>query len=437
MKTIMLCLNQLGIGGIETAVLSQATQLVKNGYNVIVIAKDGIYKEKFQNIGVKCIDFEFTIQNEFDKIKINKICEIIKKYSVEQVNIHQIDCIGVAFPACIFCDVPYVAYIHSGIKGTYDWFEKTYLSYNILFNLYFKMAEKIIAITEDSKNENKIKYNIDDSKYLIMKNCVDFEIFNNNKISENKEKFLLISRLSSEKMESIKNAILLFKEYSQKHPHAVLKIAGDGIEKNNVKKLVENNNKIIMLGQINNVAELMDESDIIIGIGRCILEAVAMKKIAILSSYNGLKGILTPDKIEKIANTNFVARDFDNFNTKDIINQIEKMSNEDIIDIVNKNYNYAYKNLNSSNSIYLINNNDGRKESLCLKETLNALIDLQNIYVRTNNQIHENYIKNEEAKEWLNNQAKIREQEFEKQIANLLNKNQELNEKLKTIYKSK
>lgn len=140
MKTIMLCLNQLGIGGIETAVLSQTSQLIKKGYKVVVLAKNGIYKEQFEKVGATCIDFEFIIQNEVDTTKIQHICDIIKKYNIEQVNIHQIDCISVVFPACVFCKVPYVAYIHSEIKGTYDWFEKNYLSYNIMFNLYFELA---------------------------------------------------------------------------------------------------------------------------------------------------------------------------------------------------------------------------------------------------------------------------------------------------------
>ena len=81
MKTIMLCLNQLGIGGIETAVLSQTSQLIKKGYKVVVVAKNGIYKEQFEKVGATCIDFEFIIQNEVDTTKIQHICDIIKKYN--------------------------------------------------------------------------------------------------------------------------------------------------------------------------------------------------------------------------------------------------------------------------------------------------------------------------------------------------------------------
>ena len=75
---------------------------------------------------------------------------------------------------------------------------------------------------------------------------------------------------------------------------------------------------VIMLGQINNVAEIMAENDMVIGMGRCILEAVAMKKIALISSYNGIKCILTPDIIEKVANTNFAAIDFETIEERKI-----------------------------------------------------------------------------------------------------------------------
>ena len=421
MKTIMLCLNQLGIGGIETAVLSQTSQLIKKGYKVVVLAKNGIYKEQFQN--------------EVDTTKIQHICDIIKKYNIEQVNIHQIDCISVVFPACVFCKVPYVAYIHSEIKGTYDWFEKNYLSYNIMFNLYFELAQKIITITEAVKEENKTKYNIQDNKYLVMKNSIDFDNFNGKKNPEKIEKILLISRLCTEKLDSIKNAIAMFRIYNEKHPNSVLTIAGDGEKRKEVEEWIEDIKKsVIMLGQINNVAEIMAENDMVIGMGRCILEAVAMKKIALISSYNGIKCILTPDIIEKVANTNFAAIDFETIEERKIVDLVEKLNQDDIDKIVKENYDYAYKNLNSNDSIYIIKES---KMKNCSKEFIESIIELQNLYVKTNEQLHENYRKNEDAKQWLINQSKIRQQELESRINKLKEENNELNSKLEKIYNSR
>ena len=63
MKTIMLCLNQLGIGGVETAVLNQTIQLIKKEYKVIILAKDGIYRSKFEEQGAIFIETEFYLFN--------------------------------------------------------------------------------------------------------------------------------------------------------------------------------------------------------------------------------------------------------------------------------------------------------------------------------------------------------------------------------------
>ena len=339
------------------------------------------------------------------------------------------------FPACVFCKVPYVAYIHSEIKGTYDWFEKNYLSYNIMFNLYFELAQKIITITEAVKEENKTKYNIQDNKYLVMKNSIDFDNFNGKKNPEKIEKILLISRLCTEKLDSIKNAIAMFRIYNEKHPNSVLTIAGDGEKRKEVEEWIEDIKKsVIMLGQINNVAEIMAENDMVIGMGRCILEAVAMKKIALISSYNGIKCILTPDIIEKVANTNFAAIDFETIEERKIVDLVEKLNQDDIDKIVKENYDYAYKNLNSNDSIYIIKES---KMKNCSKEFIESIIELQNLYVKTNEQLHENYRKNEDAKQWLINQSKIRQQELESRINKLKEENNELNSKLEKIYNSR
>ena len=202
-----------------------------------------------------------------------------------------------------------------------------------------------------------------------------------------------------------------------------------------------------MLGQINNVAEIMAENDMVIGMGRCILEAVAMKKIALISSYNGIKCILTPDIIEKVANTNFTAIDFETIEERKIVDLVEKLNQDDIDKIVKENYDYAYKNLNSSNSIYIVKNNTGINKNEYTTEFLKYIIDLQNLYVKANNQVNENYAKSEEAKQWLSSQIENEKEKAGKLMDSLNAKNielekvnaenHELNRKLEEIYNSR
>ena len=44
-KSILICLEQLGIGGVETAVVNQAIALKEKGNEIFILAKKGIYSQ--------------------------------------------------------------------------------------------------------------------------------------------------------------------------------------------------------------------------------------------------------------------------------------------------------------------------------------------------------------------------------------------------------
>ena len=44
-KRILICLERLDIGGVETAVITQAREYKRRGYEVTLIAKSGCYSE--------------------------------------------------------------------------------------------------------------------------------------------------------------------------------------------------------------------------------------------------------------------------------------------------------------------------------------------------------------------------------------------------------
>lgn len=429
METIMLCLNQLGIGGVETAVLNQTIQLKRMGYQVIILAKNGIYKEQFEKEGAIIIDFEFKVQNYIDTEKINKVIEIIKKYKINQVHIHQFDCINVIFPACVYTNIPYIAYAHTGIKGVYNWFENSFEIYKILFKMYFESAKKIITITEDAKKENQEKYKIDDEKYIVINNSIDFERFciNDNKIPLKIEKFLILSRLGKEKLISLKNSINIFKEYLKINNNAVLTIAGDGECKKEVEECVnEIKENVILLGEIRNVSEVIYQNDIVMGVDRCILETIAIKRIALISGYESIKGIVIPQNIEEASNSNFSARNFKDLNVNEAVKQIEDLNKMKINEIVNSNYEFAYKKLNINNNTFVLKNNSEYNNIYKIDYFMNCIIESQNLCDEKNKIIENNWKECVEAKKWYEEQIKNRE-------ADLKNKMEIISEQEKNI----
>ena len=434
MKTIMLCFNQAGIGGVETATLNQTIQLTRKGYRVVIVAKDGIYRKKFEEQGAIFEEFEYVIQNESDLEKINHIVMLLEKYEVEQVHIHQFDCINTAFPACIIKGIPYIAYVHTGVTGVYDWLEKCFPIYKTIFELYFKSAEKVIPITEQAKQENQEKYKVNDDKYLIIKNSINFEEINEkqNLIPTKVEKFLIVSRLAEEKIISIKNSILIFKDYYSRNNSAKLTIVGDGNYKEEIEKEVEDIKEAVqLLGQRNDVMEIISNHDIVLGLDRCILETISMKKIPLISGYDHMKGIITPDIIEKASDNNFSGRNLDNHTISEVIQQIESLDEEKIKNIVEQNYKFAYDNLNVVNNFFVMDNVEEKRIYLNPKDAIMAIMQLQNLYA--DNIEYTNYVYREckKAQKWLDDKVEYLESELKLRQEEIDNLNKQLNKGFK------
>ena len=69
-------------------------------------------------------------------------------------------------------------------------------------------------------------------------------------------------------------------------------IIGDGAEKENIEReILDKNLNINLLGAKNNVSEFIKNYKLVLGVGRCIQEAIAMRKLAIVVGYEGFKRI--------------------------------------------------------------------------------------------------------------------------------------------------
>ena len=394
-KTVMICLEQLGIGGVETAVYNQAYTLKEKGYNVIIVARNGIYKQKLENYGIKCIDFEFALENKFDFEKTEMLKKVMRENDVCEVHIHQFPCILSAFKACIDLKIPYVAYIHVGLltkeENVYDWYEKTYSVYNIAFKMFFENAYKIVAITDYAAEYNMKRYKIAKEKYIIICNSINFDLYNisdkdkdndstkgidtedrnsnkNGNRNENKnylsdgkiKKFLLVSRISHEKLSSIKNAIDLYISYCDKTNivDARLDILGDGEEIDEVKDYINQINtkkyESTFLGKSNDVAKYIKSSDVVFGLGRCILETIALKKLAIIAAYNLSATLVKSSNIKEACNNNFDGKNFKTSFYDLLIDELIKLDEISIKKIVDDNFEYVYNNLNAKKNVYII-----------------------------------------------------------------------------------
>ena len=148
---ILIALERLDVGGIETFVLNQTRALIKKGKKVVLLAKNGRYSRTFESLGAKIYEFEYKDCIYFEQEKISYVKNIIEKNKISEVHVHQFPCMNTIMPACIETNTPYIAYCHmtSGIindpvNNAYDYFERQYITYKKKLNMYFKYATKMM-----------------------------------------------------------------------------------------------------------------------------------------------------------------------------------------------------------------------------------------------------------------------------------------------------
>lgn len=291
------------------------------------------------------------------------------------------------YPACLIANVPYVAYLHFS-QGTiqndennvYNYFENQYKTYQESLKMFFKYAHKIVAITNDVKEYTIKRYNIENEKCIVIPNSINFEDYKSKRKVEKIEKIVIVSRLDEEKECSIINGIKLYSKIKANILNASLKIVGDGKKRSKIEEFVENENihNVEFVGATNNVKKYLEEADLVIGIDRCILEAVAMKRVAVISGYEHLRQIVEEKYIDIEIDENFCGRSLEITTAEDLAKNIEKLKQEEIGQIVEKNYNKILEKLDINKNIYTVDQNE-YLYNINQEELIKSFIKLNNI----------------------------------------------------------
>lgn len=357
-KNILICTERLRIGGVETVVYNEAIALNKKGYNIYVLSDDGEYRKELEQRGAKWFHYKFAVKNTFDTNDIEQIENFIKTNKIEEIHIHATVCIPVMLMICSRVNVPYVVYIHDAFPESYDWFINNYNIYDLALKLFYENSSKIICITENVKKYHKKRFQIDEEKYLVIKNSINFDIYKCENELQKKlpENFLIVSRIASEKWNSILNAIEVFKNYSNKVDFKTkLTIIGDGDKKQELIKILEGEKyDIEYKGATNEVNKIINENDVVFGLGRCIVEALATKRIAIISGYEHEKGIVRPEKLEIALEENLSGRNLEDITIEDQANELLSLDKQLIEHITEKNYQIIKQKLDIEKNVYVL-----------------------------------------------------------------------------------
>lgn len=349
-RRILMCLEQLNIGGVETAVLTLCKGYIRAGHKVFVAAKKGLFSSELKKMGVTCFNIEYDIVNHFVLEMHDELVNFCKENEITEVHFHQYPCVIYWLPVCMELNIPYLAYVHSIIPGTPQWFMKDFPVFKTALPMFFENASKVICIAESTKNEIESLFHIGESSYKIVPNSLDMNTFENKDVSKELKKFGIVARMAEEKYLSITKGIDLFLQYAKDNKNCHLTIAGDGPYLEKVKDYCRESKNITFLGRISDVASFMKKIDVYIGLDRSILEAMASKKLAIISSYYGNINLVTSDNIENASQANFSGNNLENDSS--ILSKLSSLSMKEYKKIVESNYLFVNEKYSVDNNIY-------------------------------------------------------------------------------------
>lgn len=281
------------LAGSETWTETLAKQFKWLGHNVTVFSTDlGMIATKLEAVGVKCIN---KVQTKSGVKPFSFVLESSAggEYDVIICNHNQITKdLHAAFP-----QTPIIATIHGPLhKGENGdiWPEHPVTEFKV--NQYVGVSEEIQHIL-------KADYGIES---CIIRNFIDLKRFKKpEKINEKPKKFLINSNY-----------------YGPQDPITqIIKAVADHYQ-----------GELMAVGtnfsQTYEVWDVVSNCDVVVGMGRSLLEGMAAGKLAICHGRWGTGGVVTPESYEAIRNQNFSGR-----NSKG-----QFMSPEEMIAVIDKAY---------------------------------------------------------------------------------------------------
>jgi len=319
-------------GGLGVHTYNIIKALVKAGIEVILILPEGKY-EKLNGVKIEKVPLDIDISvysaNKFnvnyiysDLIKavnnyMNNAIKIAQKYDFDIIQANDWLTILAGIEIKKIKNKPLIFTIHSTeydrtIGNPWKWISD-------IENFGSKEADAIVTVSNRLKNEIIELYKVDPHKIKVIYNAIDKQKFNRNKINAGSKLVLYVGRLSIQK--GVDHLIMAFKIVSDIDKDAILGIAGEGPELNNLINLTIDlniNNKVVFFGRVSDeeleqlyqIARVFVMPSVSEPFGITALESLASKTPTIISIQSG---------VSEVINNVFKINFWDSYQMADII----------------------------------------------------------------------------------------------------------------------
>ena len=182
-------------------------------------------------------------------------------------------------------------------------------------DLLFRRVARVLPVSEESAAffAGHVRYPA--QQIVIVRNAIDFAHFT--PVKKKVDGFfslLYLSRLDQDKRRAVDAAMHAVARIFPGRPQVRLRVLGAGRQSGRIRRLARAINgrlgrDVIMVeGWADDPAEFMDKADLVLGVGRCVLEAVAAGRPVLVLGNERIGGMVTAENFPVLQKTNFSGR---------------------------------------------------------------------------------------------------------------------------------
>jgi len=302
--TIVQILPELNEGGVERGTIELARELVKKGFNSIVISHNGKLVKQLEKDGSKHVSLDVCSKNPFTAFaRISALKTTLKRLNPDILHVRSRIPAWLTYFANKDLKIPIVSTVH-GFNSVSS------------YSKIMTKADEVICVSGAIKEHIKKHYNTEKEKITVIPRGIDLDKFNPKNIDKNfinkfknrynlNDKFVVSSIGRITQLKDLETFIRAISLIQKDIPNSIgLIVGGVRADKEkyfrSLKELVKALHvEIIFTGSIDNVAEIYALSDVIgstskkpESFGRSVAEALALNTPVIATNHGGVLDII-------------------------------------------------------------------------------------------------------------------------------------------------
>ena len=313
--SVLMLLMSLDIGGVETSVISLAKGMQALGWKVYVASKGGKRVKDLEKAEITHFTVPLHSRWPLNMARAHKsISKIVSTCGIDLIHAHARIPIWISEKIAADRNIPFVATYHGRFKSGFPW---------VFFS---RPGDKTIAVSTSVKEYIVKEFGFDPQKVTVIPNGIDVGLFRPEVSGlrakalhsfdipeERKPVVTYASRLDGDLAKAAIIAQEAVAKLKNEYPEIMLLVAGDGKDFDTVKLRAEQINascgkeRVRCLGFVLDTPLLYAASDMVLGMSRVALEAMALAKPVIIFGPSGIFGPVSPQNVKALEERNYVS----------------------------------------------------------------------------------------------------------------------------------